>query len=117
MSDASKAISDWLQDHLLRGGDGTPGSLPNLLPLVIVLIVAAAIVVAFFVYGRPQLNRRSAIAGALFGEDDQRDAAALRESARAAAARRDYSTAIAEQFRAIARLPPEQSFAPIELST
>lgn len=70
--------------------------------LVVGALVIAAVVAAYFQFGPPRLNRRSA-AGVLFGEDDERDAAAMREAARVAAALGDYTLAIAELFRSIAR--------------
>jgi hypothetical protein len=95
----SKAISDWLSSLTLGDAQGPPG-----LGLgVVVVLVAAAIVVAILIFGLPRLNRRSAVAGSLFGDDDARDAAAMRRDAAAAAARGDHTTAVAEQFRAIAR--------------
>jgi len=95
----SKAISDWLSSLTLGDAQGPPG-----LGLgVVVVLVAAAIVVAILIFGLPRLNRRSGVSGSLFGEDDARDAAAMRRDAAAAAARGDHTTAVAEQFRAIAR--------------
>ena len=41
--------------------------------------------------------------GTLFGDDENRDAATMRRDAERAAAAGDYTTAIAELFRAIAR--------------
>ena len=64
---------------------------------------AAALVVAFLIFGVPRLNRRSRVAGVLFGEDDDRGSADMRRDAAAAASRGDYATAIAELFRALAR--------------
>lgn len=94
-----KAIRDWIDS--LSMAPGGPGS--GLAPLIIIVIVAIALVVAFLVFGLPRLNRRSSISGALFGEDDERSAEQLRDSARKAASDGDYATAIAEQFRAVAR--------------
>jgi hypothetical protein len=98
-------LATWLRDWLegiLNGVSGArgPAGLGN---IVIIVLVVAAIVVAFLVFGVPRLNRRSSVAGTLFGEDDSRDSDALRAAAARAASAGDYSTAIAEQFRAIAR--------------
>jgi hypothetical protein len=71
--------------------------------VVIVIVVAAAIAIGFLVFGLPRLNRRSAITGALFGDEDDRDSTALRRAAERAAAGGNFSTAIEEGFRAIAR--------------
>jgi hypothetical protein len=102
----SQAIGDWLGSLRLPSGEGLGG----LVPLVIVLIVVALIVVAFIVFGRPRLNRRSQLpVGALFGADDTRSAAELRASAERAAAAGDFTTAIEEAFRAIARQLAERT--------
>ena len=93
----SQAIGEWFNSLTLP--DGPPGAG---LGLVLVLIVAA-VVIALLIFGLPRLNRRSRVAGALFGEDDDRDATAMRRDAAAAAARGDHTLAVAEQFRAIAR--------------
>ncbi|MCU1599098.1 MAG: hypothetical protein JWQ47_2837 [Glaciihabitans sp.] len=75
----------------------------NLGPALIILLVLAALVVAFLVFGVPRLNRRSRAVGALFGDDDERDSVTLRRAAERAAASGDFATAIAEAFRSIAR--------------
>ncbi|WP_348786858.1 DUF4129 domain-containing protein [Leifsonia sp. NPDC080035] len=96
---ASKAVLDWIQS-LFSGPTGDAG--PVLLAVVVAL-VAALIVVAFVVFGRPRANRRSADARRpVLGSDDTRTAAELRASAAAAARAADWVTAIEEQFRAIA---------------
>ncbi len=95
----ARAFWDWLNSLTIGGVEGPPA-----LGLGIILVlVAAAIVVAILVFGLPRLNRRSAVAGSLFGDDDARDAAHLRRDAEAAAAAGDWATAIAEMFRAVAR--------------
>ncbi|PRY68941.1 uncharacterized protein DUF4129 [Glaciihabitans tibetensis] len=95
----SGAIVDWFTSLSFSGVGGPP-----LLGFVLVLVlVVAGIVVAFLVFGLPRLRRRSAAAGTLFGEADVRSAEQLRAAAEARAAEGDYSAAIAEMFRAIAR--------------
>lgn len=74
----------------------------------IVWIVAAVIVVliiaAFFIWGRPRLSITSrATPDALFGEDDGRSAAELREAADAAARAGDWNQALILRTRALAR--------------
>jgi hypothetical protein len=95
----AKAIGDWLASLQFGNVQGPPA----LALAVMLLLVVLGIVVAFFVFGLPRVNRRTAIAGTLFGEDDDRTADRIRLDAEAAAQRGDYSTAIAEMFRAIAR--------------
>jgi hypothetical protein len=92
-------LFDWLTSN---GPAGTRTDVPVLL-LAVVIPVVIILVLAFLIYGLPRLNRRSSVTGSLFGEDDVRDAAAMRRAAERAAAAGDYSTAIAELFRSIAR--------------
>lgn len=102
-------IGAWLMDRLgeilefLFGGAGALGEGGAPLWLALLIPVAVLVVIAFLVYGVPRLNRRRPAAGALFGEDDERDAAAMRRDAERAAGAGDFATAIAELFRALAR--------------
>jgi Domain of unknown function (DUF4129) len=101
----AKAVQDWLSSLRLGDVQGPPA-----LGLgVVVTLAVIGIVVAFLIFGVPRLNRRSAVAGSLFGEDDRRTAAIIRQDAEAAAARSEYSIAVAEMFRAIARGLAERS--------
>ncbi|MEP6480817.1 MAG: DUF4129 domain-containing protein [Rhodoglobus sp.] len=95
----AKAIGDWLNSLQLGTVKGPPAFGIG----IVVLLVVVGLVVAFLIFGVPRLNRRSGVAGALFGEDDARDAARIRSDAEAAARAGDYSAAVAEMFRAIAR--------------
>lgn len=95
----AQAIGDWLASLRLGNLEGPPAFGFG----IIIVLVVAALVVAFLIFGLPRLNRRSSVAGVLFGEDDQRSAATMRADAAAAADRGDYATGIAELFRAIAR--------------
>ncbi|WP_210480659.1 DUF4129 domain-containing protein [Naasia sp. SYSU D00948] len=95
----SQAILDWLGELLSGAGRGSQA----FALAVVVLLVAALIVGAFLVFGRPRLNRRSRAGDAVFGDDDRRTAAELRTSAAQAAARGDFTTAVEESFRALAR--------------
>ena len=95
----AQAISDWFQS-LQLGSANTP---PAVALTVIIVIVAAAVVVALLIFGLPRLNRRSRVTGALFGDDDARSAARMRDAAQRAARSGDYSAAVVEMFRAIAR--------------
>lgn len=95
----AKAISDWFAS--LQPGDANGP--PTLGIAVIVTLVVVGLVVAFLIFGVPRLNRRSTVAGSLFGEDDSRNAAGMRADAAAAASRGDFTTAIEEMFRSIAR--------------
>lgn len=94
----SSAFWKWLTS-LDFGGGGA--SWPIM--LVVVGVIAAAVVAAFLLFGAPRRNRRSALAGALFGEEDDRSADTIRGAAEAAAARGEWTLAIEELFRSIAR--------------
>lgn len=96
---AAKAVSDWIDSLQLGAAQGPP-----VMGIAVVLaIVVGALIVAFLVFGVPRLNRRSRVTGSLFGDDDARSAARIRQEAERAAAAGDYSTAVVEMFRAIAR--------------
>ncbi|MEO5921394.1 MAG: DUF4129 domain-containing protein [Pseudolysinimonas sp.] len=98
-------VIDWLFGN---GPAGPTTDVPVWLIAVLVPVVVI-LIVAFLLYGLPRLNRRSSVTGALFGEDDVRDAASIRRAAERAAAAGDYSTAIAELCRSIARGLAERS--------
>lgn len=95
----AKAISDWLGSLRIGDVEGPPALG---LGFIITLIVVG-IIVAFLIFGVPRLNRRSAVTGSLFGDDDDRSAARIRQAAETAARAGDYSTAVIEMFRSIAR--------------
>jgi hypothetical protein len=102
----AQAIQDWLGSF--RGPED--GSLPDLFPLVVTVLIVGLIVAAFFVFGRPRLRRRRASGAALFGSDDDgRTSAQLRESAQKAAAEGNLVVAIEEMFRSIARQLAERT--------
>jgi signal transduction histidine kinase len=99
------AVRDWFESLSFA----VPGGPPGIGALVVVLFVVVLLVIAFLIFGLPRLNRRSAVTGSLFGDDDDRASAAMRLAAEAAAARGDYSLAVAEMFRAIARSLAERT--------
>jgi len=99
-------LIEWVQ-RLLRdfgerttGDDSTSGSIGL---AVIIAVVVALLVAAFLIYGLPRLRRRSRVTGDLFGEDDDRDAVTIRTAAERAAAAGDWTTAVVELFRSLAR--------------
>lgn len=97
---AAQAFFDWLSSLFRSQGDPTP----TVLLVVALTVVVALVVIAVLLFGIPRANRRSRVAGAgLFGEDDRRTAAELRDAARAAAAAGDFSLAVLERYRALAR--------------
>ncbi|QIZ97996.1 MULTISPECIES: DUF4129 domain-containing protein [unclassified Leifsonia] len=111
---ASKAVQDWIAS-LFQGPGGDAG--PVLL-LAVVLVIAGLIVAAFFIFGRPRVNRRTADGRrSLFGDDDLRTAAQLRHSAASAAAAGDWVVAIEEQFRAIAQSMDERTIVTVSPGT
>jgi len=107
LQQAQQAISKWLDD-LFSGLNGAPIN-PNLIVAIVVVLVVAAVLVLFLIFGLPRLNRRSARVGSLFGDEDDRDSVVLRRDAEHAAAAGDYTTAIAEEFRSIARALAERT--------
>lgn len=90
---------EWLNSLVFPAG----GAISPVGILILLAIVGGIVALAFLVFGLPRLNRRSRVSGSLFGDDDDRDAAALRRASEQAAAASDWSTAIVERFRAIAR--------------
>lgn len=94
------AFWNWVQSIHFGSVQGTPA----LALTVLLVLVGAAIVAVFLIYGVPRLNRRGTRPTAsLFGDDDDRSAAELRASAAAAATAGDHALAIVESYRAIAR--------------
>lgn len=104
---------DWWQDFLdwlrelfgsVPEGPGQVADTGGTVGIVIaVVLIAAALVIAFWVFGVPRLRRRSTVTGDLFGEDDDRSAARIRSAAQRAADAGDYTTATVEAFRSLAR--------------
>ena len=97
----SRAIFEWLFDLFQNAGEAEGP--PALVLMIVLVLLVGAIVFAILVFGVPRRGKRSTVAGAIFGEHDERSAAEMRKDAERAAAQGDYSTAIAELFRAIAR--------------
>lgn len=99
-------LIEWLRSLLagrsddLGGNDGTIGTIGL---VIIVVLVVGLLVAAFLIYGLPRLRRRSRVTGDLFGEDDDRDATTIRTAAERAAEAGDYTTAVVELFRSLAR--------------
>jgi hypothetical protein len=107
LQQAGQSIGNWF-DSLFGGLNGVSIS-SNLIVVIVVVLVVAALAVLFLIFGLPRINRRSARPGALFGEEDERDSVALRRDAERSAAAGDYTTAIAEEFRSIARALGERT--------
>jgi hypothetical protein len=95
----AKSIADWFASLQFGQAQGPPA----VGLAVIVGLIVVGIIVAFLIFGVPRLNRRSSVVGALFGDDDARTSTRMRLDAEAAAARGDFTAAVAEMFRAIAR--------------
>ena len=100
----SQQVWDWIQSL------GTPGDVGNIfLLLLITLLIVGAIMAAFLVFGKPRLKRKSALRYELFGEEDERSAAELRQAAAKAASATDWNEAVVLQFRALARAMAERT--------
>jgi hypothetical protein len=94
----SQAVFEWFQSLFTKGSVAPP-----VLLVTALVVVVALLVVALLLFGAPRLNRRSHVTGSLFGDDDRRTADELRRSAAAALAAGDWSTAVLERFRGLAR--------------
>ncbi len=95
----ASALWEWLSSLRFEPGAGGQG----LGVLLVVLLLVALLVAAFFIFGRPALSRRSRVTGELFGDDDARDAAAMRRAAERSASAGLWNDAVTDMFRAIAR--------------
>ncbi|MBG6212728.1 MAG: DUF4129 domain-containing protein [Cryobacterium sp.] len=95
----SQGFLDWI-NSLNVSGDG---SLQGWLPAVAIILVLAALVAGWLLFGAPRLARRRQAASDLFGTIDQRSSAEMRTAAGSAASRGDWSLACEEIFRALAR--------------
>ena len=95
----AQAVLQWFQSLFTSKTSVAP---PVLLVAALIVVVAL-LVVALVLFGVPRLNRRSRVAGGLFGEDDRRTADELRRSSAAAFAAGDWSAAVLERFRGLAR--------------
>lgn len=92
--------------------DVTNSSTPPLVLAIAIGVVVAVLVAALLLFGLPRRNRRST-AGSLFGADDRRSADEMRRAAEAAMARGDWSLAVLERFRALARGLDERTLVPV----
>jgi hypothetical protein len=93
-------LIDWINSLFAKSGLGSGTAI---VVVVIAVVVIAALVVGFILFGVPRLNQRSKSLGSLFGDEDDRDSTTLRHAAERAAEAGDYTTAIEEEFRSIAR--------------
>lgn len=97
---------DWLE-RLLAGGSEAPtpavqtGQTVGI--VVVILAIVVVLVIAFVIFGLPRLRKRSKVTGDLFGEDDERSAQELRTVAQQAADAGDFTSAVIELFRSLAR--------------
>jgi len=97
----AQAIGEFL-DRLFNSSVG--GEWSPVLGVVVLVVIAALVVGALLIWGRPRLAHRvSAASTALFGEDETRSAAELRASAEAHAAAGRWDQAVVERYRALAR--------------
>jgi hypothetical protein len=95
----SESILDWLGSLFSGTGPGAEGWLP----VIVTVLVLAALVAAFWIFGMPRLNRRQREQSSLFGADDRRSAEDLRRAAQSAAAASDWDSAVTDMYRALAR--------------
>ncbi|MEO5534754.1 MAG: DUF4129 domain-containing protein [Pseudolysinimonas sp.] len=98
------AQPDWWDLPSVPEGPGQIANTGGTVGVVIGVVILVAILgVAFWIFGLPRLRRRSKVTGDLFGEDDDRSAVSIRTAAEKAAAAGDYTSAVVEAFRAMAR--------------
>ncbi|MDQ1583477.1 MAG: hypothetical protein QOF36_1531 [Microbacteriaceae bacterium] len=110
---ASQAVREWFGSLFSTSANGDGGILVPILVAVIVALLLAA----FLIFGVPRLNRRSAAPGEILGTDDRRNAAMLRRDAASAAAAGDWTLAIEELFRALARGLAERTIVTVSPGT
>ncbi len=105
---------NWLRDLFggsdVQGPDQVADTGGTVGIVIIVVLIVAALAVAFWIFGLPRLRKRSKVTGDLFGDDDERSAAQLRTAAEKAADAGDYTTAVVESFRSLARDLAERGF-------
>lgn len=109
----SQGFWEWLNSFTVNDDIGVQAPIVALF----LLLIIGAIVAAFFIFGKPRINRRSALVGSLFGVDEDRDAESMRRAAEAAAARQDWTLAIEELFRALARSLEERALVGVNPGT
>ncbi len=96
---ASNAVWTWFTSLFSTHGPGHSGYLAA----AIAIVALALIVTAIAIFGRPKLNRRTRLAVPVISGDDLRDSRALRHAAADAARSGDWTRAVEDAFRAIAR--------------
>ena len=94
----AQTFLDWLQSLTMPSGGGA-----NWLPVLAALVVIAAVVASWLVFGAPKLARRRRLSGDLFGSVDQRSSIEMRAAASLAANAGQWSLACEEIFRAVTR--------------
>jgi len=95
---AAQGFLDWINSLTVGGSEDWQAWLP----VVGIVLVAAALVAGWLLFGAPKLARRRAT-NDLFGTIDERSSDDMRSSAEAAANRGDWTLACEEIFRALAR--------------
>jgi hypothetical protein len=100
---ASRAFLDWL-GSLQPDGLGSPGA-GRVFLVVAVLVLAAVVVLVVVTRGLPRRRLRTGTddTGAVFDGDDLRSAATIAAAAEGALRAGDWSTAVLEGYRALAR--------------
>lgn len=102
----AKGVADVIES-LFTGG--IPAALGPWLAVAAIAIVAAVVVVALLIWGRPRAAARSRRTVPLFGDTDERSAAQLRADSSRAAADGSWEEAVALRFRALARALVERT--------
>ncbi|WP_420368126.1 DUF4129 domain-containing protein [Curtobacterium sp. L1-20] len=109
---ASRAVLDWL-GSFRADGLGSPAVAHTLLAVAVVALVAVVVLVVV-ARGFPRRRARTAGSdlGGVFDDDDLRPARAIADEARAALRSGDWSRAVLDGYRAIARGLGERDLVP-----
>lgn len=103
-------VLDWLRDLWNRIFEANTTLGPVLMPVIVLLVVAAVVGIALLIGGPIRRRRLREGQGSVEVLDgDERTSAALRAAADAAAAAGDHATAVLERYRAIVRSLDERA--------
>lgn len=100
-------IIAWVQEQL--SGITSSGSLSSAALVAVVLLIVAAVALAFLINGPVRRARRAGSARGVLDVDDARTSDQIRRSADAAASAQNWDLAVVERFRTIVRSLEERT--------